>query len=213
MGAVQDVVWVQIVTTQRVVELGLRAMLAGVSAPFTLTTSGPSVADPDVVLFDVICMRDGDTTELDVWVKDTATIVIAVDRTLRPELGAQARAHGVEWSITLDITDADFVQVIKDAIAGTLEHSDVAQEWDTADFLGQDVGLSPRESSVLGLVTRGFSNQDIADELYLSINSVKTYIRSTYRKIGAGSRAQAVVWGVRNGFLSEPEDAGLGHAS
>ena len=137
VGGNQDVVWVQIVTTQRVVELGLRAMLAGVSAPFTLTTSGPSVADPDVVLFDVICMRDGDTTELDVWVKDTATIVIAIDRTLRPELGAQARAHGVEWSITLDITDADFVQVIREAIAGTLEDSDIAQEWDTATTSGR----------------------------------------------------------------------------
>jgi DNA-binding NarL/FixJ family response regulator len=200
----QDVVWVQIVTTQRVVELGLRAMLAGVSAPFTLTTSGPSVADPDVVLFDVICMRDGDTAELDVWVKDTATIVIAIDRTLRPELGAQARAHGVEWSIALDITDDDFVQVIREAIAGTLEDSDIAQEWETTDFLGQEVGLSPRESTVLVLVTRGFSNQDIADELYLSINSVKTYIRSAYRKIGASTRSQAVAWSIQAGFPSTP---------
>jgi len=200
----QDVVWVQIVTTQRVVELGLRAMLAGVSAPFTLTTSGPSVADPDVVLFDVICMRDGDTAELDVWVKDTATIVIAIDRTLRPELGAQARAHGVEWSIALDITDADFVQVIREAIAGTLEDSDIAQEWEATDFLGQEVGLSPRESTVLVLVTRGFSNQDIADELYLSINSVKTYIRSAYRKIDASTRSQAVAWGIQAGFPSTP---------
>ncbi len=204
VGGNQDVVWVQIVTTQRVVELGLRAMLAGVSAPFTLTTSGPSVADPDVVLFDVICMREGDTTELDVWVKDTATIVIAVDRTLRPELGAQARAHGVEWSITLDISDADFVRVIKEAIDGTLEDSDVAQEWDTADYLGQDVGLSPRESTVLVLVTRGFSNQDIADELYLSINSVKTYIRSAYRKIDVSTRSQAVAWAIQAGFPTVP---------
>jgi DNA-binding NarL/FixJ family response regulator len=200
----QDVVWVQIVTTQRVVELGLRAMLAGVSAPFTLTTSGQSVADPDVVLFDVICMRDGDTAELDVWVKDTSTIVIAIDRTLRPELGAQARAHGVEWSIALDIADADFVQVIREAIAGTLEDSHIAQEWEATDFLGQEVGLSPRESTVLVLVTRGFSNQDIADELYLSINSVKTYIRSAYRKIDASTRSQAVAWGIQAGFPSTP---------
>jgi DNA-binding NarL/FixJ family response regulator len=197
-------VWVQIVTTQRLVELGVRAMLAGVSAPFTLTTSGPQVADPDVVLFDVICMRDGDTTELDVWIKDTDTTVIAIDRTLRPELGAQARAHGVEWSITLDITDQEFVQVIREAIAGTLEDSDIAQEWDPSDFLGQDAGLSPRESSVLGLVTRGFSNQDVADELYLSINSVKTYIRSAYRKIGVSSRSQAVAWAIQASFPTDP---------
>ncbi len=203
MGETQDVVWVQIVTTQRVVELGLRAMLAGVSAPFALTTSGPAVADPDVVLFDVICMRDGDTTELDVWIKETDTTVIAIDRTLRPELGIQARAHGVEWSIDLGISDVDFVQVIREAITGTLEDSHIAHEWDASDVLGHDVGLSPRESSVLALVTRGFSNQEIADQLYLSINSVKTYIRSAYRKVGATSRAQAVAWAIQHGFSAE----------
>jgi DNA-binding NarL/FixJ family response regulator len=202
----QDVVWVQIVTTQRVVELGLRAMLAGVSAPFTLTTAGPAVADPDVVLFDVICMQDGDTTELDVWVKETDTTVIAIDRTLRPELGLQARAHGVEWSINLGISDADFVQVIREAITGTLEDSDIAHEWDASDVLGQDAGLSPRESSVLALVTRGLSNQDIADQLYLSINSVKTYIRAAYRKIGVTSRAQAVAWAIQHGFSARGSD-------
>ena len=73
--------------------------------------------------------------------------------------------------------------------------------------------LTPREASVIRLITNGLSNEEVALHLNLSINSVKSYIRSTYRKIGAGSRAQAVVWGVRNGFLCEPEDAGLGHAS
>ena len=150
---------------------------------------------------------EGDTTELDVWVKDTATTVIAIDRTLRPELGAQARAHGVEWSIALDITDEEFVQVIKEAIAGNLDESEIAQEWDPAHFLGHDAGLSPRESSVMALVTRGFSNQDIAEELYLSINSVKTYIRSTYRKIDVSSRSQAVAWAIQAGFPTDPSPA------
>ncbi|CUR57308.1 putative Regulatory protein, LuxR [metagenome] len=212
VGASQDVVWVQIVTPQRVVELGMRAMLAGVSAPFTLSTTGPPVADPDVVLFDVICMQEGDTTELDRWLTDTDTTVIAIDRTLRPELGAQARARGVEWSIDLGISDADFVQVVKQAIDGTLADSDIAQEWDSSDYPGQDVGLTRRESSVLELVTRGYGNQQVADELFLSVNSVKSYIRSTYRKIGALTRAQAVAWAVRAGFAgesvtSDPEDS------
>ena len=36
--------------------------------------------------------------------------------------------------------------------------------------------------------------------MFLSINSVKTYIRSAYRKIGVTPRSQAVLWGVENGF-------------
>jgi NarL family two-component system response regulator LiaR len=56
--------------------------------------------------------------------------------------------------------------------------------------------LSPRELQVLTLICRGLSNDDIAKELILSINSVKSYIRSAYRKIGVDRRAQAVIWGI-----------------
>ncbi|CAN5494196.1 hypothetical protein BH11ACT8_BH11ACT8_32770 [soil metagenome] len=59
--------------------------------------------------------------------------------------------------------------------------------------------LSRRELQVLGLIVRGHTNREISDELFLSINSVKTYIRTTYRKIGVTRRPQAILWGVRNG--------------
>ena len=61
--------------------------------------------------------------------------------------------------------------------------------------------LTGREQDVIRMITRGLTNQEIASELYLSINSVKTYVRSAYRKIGASHRSHAVIWGVRNGFL------------
>jgi DNA-binding NarL/FixJ family response regulator len=54
--------------------------------------------------------------------------------------------------------------------------------------------LTTRELQVLAMIARGHTNQQIADSLYLSINSVKTYIRSAYRKIGVTSRAQAAIW-------------------
>ena len=199
--------WVQIATSQPVVELGLRTMLETFGGTFAVTTVGPPEAEPDVVLYDVILIREGDTAELDAWLKETATTVIAVDRTLRPELGAQARTHGVEWGIDLGITGPELLQVIEEAITGTLEESSVAQEWDTTEHLGQDAGLSPRESEVLQLVLHGLSNQEIADSMYLSINSVKSYIRSAYRKIEVNSRSQAVIWGMNHGFAREPEEA------
>ena len=68
------------------------------------------------------------------------------------------------------------------------------------DWPGRAAGLSPREAEVIALITQGLSNQEIADRAYLSINSVKTYIRSAYRKIGVTRRTQAVLWGVDNGF-------------
>ena len=52
----------------------------------------------------------------------------------------------------------------------------------------------------IALITQGLSNQAIADRAFLSINSVKSYIRSSYRKMGVTSRSQAVLWEIENGF-------------
>ena len=61
--------------------------------------------------------------------------------------------------------------------------------------------------AALALIAQGLSNQEIADRAYISINSVKTYIRTAYRKMGVTTRSQAVLWGVRNGYLAEfPDD-------
>lgn len=60
--------------------------------------------------------------------------------------------------------------------------------------------LSPREREVLRRVARGESNQDIAASLYLSVNTVKTYIRTGYRKMGVHSRSQAVAWALSHEF-------------
>ena len=61
----------------------------------------------------------------------------------------------------------------------------------------------PREAEIVTLITRGLDNLSIAREASLSINSVKSHIRSAYRKMGVSSRAQAVLWGVRNGYLEQ----------
>jgi DNA-binding NarL/FixJ family response regulator len=60
--------------------------------------------------------------------------------------------------------------------------------------------LSAREAEVLALICRGRSNLEIAAELYVSVNSVKTYIRQIYAKIGVARRSQAVAWGIERGY-------------
>ncbi len=54
---------------------------------------------------------------------------------------------------------------------------------------------------MVALIAQGLSNQEIADRAFLTINSVKTYIRSAYRKIGVERRTQAVLWATQNGFV------------
>jgi DNA-binding NarL/FixJ family response regulator len=195
---------VHIATTQEVVAVGLRTILEAARAPFAIAVTGPDEldqdAEPDVVLYDVIHIRDGDTTRLEKWLADTATTVIAIDRTLRPELGTLARQKGVEWGIDLGITAEQLVEVIREAVTGTLESSEVASDWEAGGYLGAEGGLSRREAEVLRGVVAGRTNQQIADALFISINSVKTYIRSAYRKIGVENRSMAVVWALQHGF-------------
>jgi two-component system, NarL family, response regulator LiaR len=67
---------------------------------------------------------------------------------------------------------------------------------------GQHHGLTEREAEMISFITRGLTNEEIARRSYLSINTVKTYIRTAYAKIGVRNRAEAVGWGLRNGFES-----------
>ena len=53
--------------------------------------------------------------------------------------------------------------------------------------------LTPRELELLSLVNAGLSNREIADTLTLSINTVKSVLYVTYKKLGVSNRVRAVV--------------------
>ncbi|WP_203568793.1 response regulator transcription factor [Aestuariimicrobium ganziense] len=72
------------------------------------------------------------------------------------------------------------------------------------DWPGREAGLTQREAEMVALITRGLTNADIAERTYLSPNSVKSYIRSAYKKIGVVRRSQAVAWGIGHGMGREP---------
>src|SRR5436190_4798127 len=58
--------------------------------------------------------------------------------------------------------------------------------------IAEGEALSPREQQVLELVTQGYLYKEIADRLNIAVPTVNTYIRRTYEKLHASSRAQAV---------------------
>jgi len=76
----------------------------------------------------------------------------------------------------------------------------------TSDKNGQPLiePLSDRELELLALLAEGLTNQQIADKLYLSKNTVKVHIRNIYQKLGVSSRVQAVHQGRLYELL--PED-------
>jgi two-component system, NarL family, response regulator LiaR len=55
-----------------------------------------------------------------------------------------------------------------------------------------ELGISPREEEVLRLIAAGHSNQEIADKMFLSLNTVKKHTGSLFRKLEAERRTQAI---------------------
>jgi len=65
----------------------------------------------------------------------------------------------------------------------------------------QALGITARELEVLTLVARGFSNREIATQLFVSENTIKTHCARAFDKLGAARRTQAVQRGKELGLL------------
>lgn len=65
----------------------------------------------------------------------------------------------------------------------------------------QTLGITARELEILNLVARGFSNREIATQLFVSENTVKTHCARAFDKLGAARRTQAVRRGKELGLL------------
>ncbi len=71
-----------------------------------------------------------------------------------------------------------------------------------------DNDLTEREVEVLNLVAQGASNPQIAQDLYISINTVKTHIRNILAKLGLENRTQAATYAVQNRLASQENTDG-----
>ena len=208
-----------IVSAHEIVHTGLVGMFAtrpGSVEVIPLDPAAPDDQQPDVILYDVVGLHDGEGDDLDRYVKDYDSAVVAMARDLRPDLAARALAKGVDACVTLAGDVDEILEVIRSAVAGEGQPDAAGTRSRAAGpyaVLGEEVGLTPRETDILRLLTLGMSNQQIADECFLSINSVKSYIRSAYRRIGATSRSQAVVWCIQHGFEPPTEETAVDSAA
>jgi two-component system, NarL family, response regulator LiaR len=69
-------------------------------------------------------------------------------------------------------------------------------------ILAEDSNLSPRELEVLALMAGGLSNQEIADKLFVSLNTVKKHCTSLFTKLDVKRRTQAIEKAKRMGLIS-----------
>ena len=149
---------------------------------------------PDVIVYDLSGRTRNDETELRRLIGSSVRVVV-LHESPRPELVERLLGMGAADVLGLDIT----AEQLLDSIDG-VACAERGSERDSFE-------LTEREIEVLALVASGLSNQEIAQALYVSINTVKTRIRTAYKRIGADTRSQAVIWSLRHGVRSAAEKA------
>ncbi len=161
----------------------------------------------DIVLYDSFAQPESDHDEIAVLVDNPrARQVVVYTWNFHPDLIDSARQMGARGYLSKTLTARELVTALEAVHSGEVIISEPPPRARSApglDWPGRGEGLSDREAEILALITQGKSNAEVAALTFLSPNTIKSYIRATYRKIGADSRTQAVLWGVNHGFTPD----------
>jgi DNA-binding NarL/FixJ family response regulator len=172
-----------------------------------LDTNKPVSDMVDIALYDSFAQPESDYDEISVLVRNQRARRVAVYTwNFDPDLIESARSQGVHGYLSKALPARELVAALETIHAGDIVISDSplrARSIGGLNWPGRSEGLTDRESEILALITQGKSNAEVAALTYLSPNTVKSYIRTIYRKIEVSSRTQAVLWGVRHGFTPD----------
>jgi DNA-binding NarL/FixJ family response regulator len=167
----------------------------------------PLADSVDIALYDSFAQPESDHDEIEVLIKNPrARRVVVYTWNFHPDLVRSARERGARGYLSKTLPARELVAALEAVHAGQVIVSEPpgrARSASGLDWPGRGEGLSDREAEILALITQGKSNAEVAALTFLSPNTIKSYIRTIYRKIEVSSRTQAVLWGVRNGFTPD----------
>jgi DNA-binding NarL/FixJ family response regulator len=188
---------VGVVSASDLVSSGIARLLALASDEVSVREVSPrdrSVEQCDVAVYDLALMTKDASSDLSHLV-DSGVPVVGLEPPVRPDMARAARRTGVVEVIRMDVDPPGLLLAIRAAASVDVADPAVRRGRHRASAASQ-FGLSSRELDILELIGSGLGNEEIARSLYLSINSVKSYIRTAYRKIDVSSRSLAVLWTV-----------------
>ena len=155
---------------------------------------------PDVIVMDLVMpKKDGVAATAELREKlPTAKCLILTSFGTADEMHAALQAGAAGILLTSSANSKLVASIRKVAAGKTVIADDVEQ------LLSEDqpvVELSPRQREILESITRGLSNAQIALQLDISAESVKTHMAKLFTKLGAASRAEAVAIAMRKHLL------------
>lgn len=163
---------------------------------------------PDVIIMDIVMPEmngiEATLAILETWSEAKILILTSYldNEKIYPVLDAGAKGYMLKTSSAEEILSA-VRKVAKGEIAIETEVSKKVQYHRNHVELHDD--LTARERDILGLLAKGYENQRIADELFISLKTVKTHVSNILSKLEVSDRTQAVVYAFQHHLVPQEE--------
>jgi DNA-binding NarL/FixJ family response regulator len=164
---------------------------------------------PDVILLDVMMAGENGLESIPPLLHERPeTKILVLSMQDDPRYVREAFAAGASGYVLKEAADVEVVGAVREVAAGgryvhpELGAGLIAAEA-TAARKAEEDPLSDREREVLRLLALGFTNQEIAKQLYISVRTAETHRAHIMQKLRLSSRAELVSYAIGEGLLEE----------
>ncbi|MBG9983449.1 response regulator transcription factor [Aerococcaceae bacterium DSM 111022] len=166
---------------------------------------------PDIILMDLVMdVMDGiESTKRIMAEWPEAKIIIVTsfldDEKVYPAIEAGAKSYILKTSSAEEIANAIRETFKGEEVMGPEVTSKLIEGEAEKNKPKLHDELTNRESEVLQCVAKGYSNQEIADELFISLKTVKTHVSNILSKLQVSDRTQATIYAYQHDLIDEQE--------
>lgn len=163
---------------------------------------------PDVIVMDLVMPEmDGVEATLQIlrdWPEAKILVLTSYldNEKIYPVIDAGAKGYMLKTSNAPEILNAIRKVATGELAIETEVEQKIKHHEDNPDLHEE---LTAREKDILNLLTKGYDNQTIADELFISLKTVKTHVSNILAKLQVDDRTQAVVYAFRHHLVPKDE--------
>lgn len=200
---------IAVLNDYELVVAGIRRMLepyaSRVRVVETVVGSAEVDHEVDIALYDTFGRADVGIDRLASMVASPRIGHVVIYTTSMPaETTQQLLDLGVSGCLSKSLSAIDLVRSLERVHRGEVTIA-MRSSGGPSDFTSPDLKLSYRESEVLALLSQGLRNRAIAKALYVGEETVKSHLKSIYRKLGVSSRGEAIAVAFRDPSFAEPK--------
>jgi DNA-binding NarL/FixJ family response regulator len=173
------------------------------TAEQALTTS--RALQPDVVLLDLLMPRQSGYEVIpDLVLRVPGTRVLVLSAQATPSWVRRALSAGAAGYLPKRASDVELVAAIRQVAGGAgYVDPDLGAKLVVDAALPALAPLSDRERDILQLLVLGYTNQEIAGRLFISVRTVDTHRAHIMQKLGLDTRAELVMFALANGVIGQ----------